>query len=410
MYSSLLKISTFYKDFLVDYYSKNPTIKESGFEDQFSHLMDQGYGYSDYFPRYLESNYAIKSNEIIANAIHLQQAWARENTCKKHGDDLLLEQIIKFQPEVLFIQAATEYSADFIRLIREKVKSLRLLIGHTCSPYTRTNQESFQEYDLLLTCSDRFKNELEKLGILCYHFPHAVESTLVRHLIPNTPKEDNIVFIGSLLYRSEFHKERIKVLEELMNETLPVVLIGELEEDPWSVLKVKQILYLMIKAGESMRIGEKAKKGIFRKIAQLKEMPRKAPYPEIIRKSLRKEHLYGKKLLDELANHRIGFNIHAEVAGDYAANVRMFEVAGAGSLLLTDHKKNISELFEPGEEILTYKNTTELIEKAKWALEHPRECEKISARGQARVLRDHSVEKRVDLLHEILKLEFDKRA
>jgi len=410
MYSSLLKITTFYKDFLIDYYQRNPGIKESGFDNQFKHLMDQGYGYSDYFPRYLESNHAIRSTEIVANAIHLQEAWARENECNERGENLLLKQIIKFQPEVLFIQAATQFSADFIRLIKEKVSSLKLLIGHTCSPYTIANQESFREYDLLLTCSDRFKNDLEKLGILCYNFPHAIESSLVKQLTPNTPKENNIVFIGSLLYRSEFHKERIKVLEEMMNEALPVVLIGELEEDPWTVLKGKQILYLMIKAGELLRLGGLVKKGIFRKVAQLKEMPIKASYPEIIRKGLRKEHLYGKKLLDELANHRIGFNIHAEVAGDYAANVRMFEVAGAGSLLLTDHKKNISELFEPGEEILTYKSTAELIEKAKWALEHPRECEKIASRGQARVLRDHSVERRVDLLYEILNLEFDKRA
>ena len=410
MYSSLLKITTFYKDFLSDYYHRNPDIKDKGFDSQFRHLMDQGYGYSDYFPHYLESNYAIRSTEIIANASHLQEAWARENACKERGEELLLKQIIKFQPEVLFIQAATQYSADFIRQIKEKVLSLRLLIGHSCSPYTKANQESFREYDLLLTCSDRFKNELEKLGILCYLFPHAVESTLVKHLTSNTPKTDDIVFIGSLLYRSEFHKERIKVLEEMMNEGLPVVLIGELEEEPWTVLKVKQILYLMIKSGEKLRLGGMAKNEIFRKVAQLKEMPVKAPYPDIIRKGLRKEHFYGKRLLDELANHRIGFNIHAEVAGDYAANVRMFEVAGAGALLLTDHKKNIRELFEPGEEILTYKNTADLIEKAKWALENPRECEKISARGQARVLRDHSVEKRVDLLYEILKSEFGKRA
>lgn len=115
MYGSLLKISTFYTDFLSDYYRRNPAIKESDYENQFRHLMDQGYGYSDFFPRYLERNYAIRSNEIVANATHLQQAWARENECIERGDDLLLQQIIKFQPEVLFLQTAIAYSADFIK-------------------------------------------------------------------------------------------------------------------------------------------------------------------------------------------------------------------------------------------------------------------------------------------------------
>jgi len=111
-------------------------------------------------------------------------------------------------------------------------------------------------------------------------------------------------------------------------------------------------------------------------------------------------------MLREISEHALSFNIHARVAGDHAANVRMFEVTGAGSLLVNDHKQNIREYFEPGEEILTFRNKQECMSKLRWALDHPEEAREIAARGQARTLRDHSVEKRVDLLMEILEKEF----
>jgi len=51
-----------------------------------------------------------------------------------------------------------------------------------------------------------------------------------------------------------------------------------------------------------------------------------------------------------LSRAKIGFNIHADIASDYAANMRMFEVTGVGSCLITDWKPNLHELFEDGEE------------------------------------------------------------
>ncbi len=111
-------------------------------------------------------------------------------------------------------------------------------------------------------------------------------------------------------------------------------------------------------------------------------------------------------MLNEISRHSVGFNIHGDLAGDYAANVRMFEVAGAGALLVTDHKKNIRDLYEPDVEILTYSSIEECIEKLKWAIGHPVEAGRIAAAGQKRTLIDHSVERRVDLLYEIMKKEY----
>jgi hypothetical protein len=169
---------------------------------------------------------------------------------------------------------------------------------------------------------------------------------------------------------------------------------------------MKQAYFLLVRALENA--GIKALRGLpgYRKMAQWKEMPVRARYAASIKENLGKESLFGRHMLDEIARHAIGFNLHAEVAGDYAVNVRMFEVTAAGALLVTDHKKNIGELFEPDSEILTYSSPAECIEKLRWAIDHPEEARRIAAAGQQRSLKDHSVEKRADLLFEIMKKEY----
>jgi len=409
MFSSFLKVTSFYKDFLQHYYMQNPLITEKNYEEQFRHLMAEGYGYADFFPRYFEKNHAVRSKEIIHNAAPMQKAWALEAGSKSTGDELLLEQIVEFQPEVLFIQDSINFSAGFVERIREKVKSLRLLVGHCCAPYTSDNLESFSLFDVLLTCSEKFIEEFKTKGIDSYLFPHAVEASLLELNSSSPDPENSMIFIGSLLYRNEFHQRRIAYVEEILKSGLPFTMFGMIEEDPWFQLRMKQAAYLLVKSLDSMGIKGYQKNISLRKISQLKAMPESNKYSDWIKGSLKQEMLFGKQMLSEIAKHSVGFNLHAEVAGDYAANVRMFEVAGAGSLLLTDHKKNMSELYEPDTEALTYKTVDECIEKLRWAIDNPSEARKIANAGQERTLRDHSVEQRVELLNEIIAKEIRKR-
>jgi spore maturation protein CgeB len=408
MITSFLKVTSFYKDFLQHYYSQNPEITGKSYDEQYKHLMAQGYGYADYFPHYFEKNHSVRSKEIIHNASHLQKAWALEAGSKSMGDELLLEQICAFQPEVLYIQDSISFSAGFIERIKEKVKSLRLLVGHCCAPYTSANLETFSHFDVVLTCSEKFREEFKKGGVDSYLFPHAVEASLIELNSSKPDPENDIIFIGSLIYRKEFHQKRIAYVEEILKSDLPFSMFGILEEDPWVELRMKQAAYLLVKSLDSMGIKGYLKNRSLRKISQLKAMPESNKYSDLIKGSLNQELLFGKQMLSEIAKHAVGFNLHIEVAGDYAANVRMFEVAGAGSLLISDHKRNMSELYEPDKEVLTYKTKDECIEKLKWAIDNPVEARKIACAGQERTLKDHTVEQRVELLYEIITKELRK--
>ena len=126
--------------------------------------------------------------------------------------------------------------------------------------------------------------------------------------------------------------------------------------------------------------------------------------------------VYGNRpdwLIDRLAGRRIG----AEVKGDakvraaraatvalntlhYAEvdslNVRAFELAGIGAFQLLDHKPVLAEHFRPGEEVETFRDVDELVEKVRWFVRHPERARAIGDAGQRRAHRDHSYEARLD--------------
>ena len=107
-------------------------------------------------------------------------------------------------------------------------------------------------------------------------------------------------------------------------------------------------------------------------------------------------------MLRVLHQSRITLNHHIDVAGDYAGNIRLFEATGMGSLLVTDWKKNLHEMFEPDREIVAYRTPEECVEKVEYYLTHDDEREAIARAGQQRTLRDHTFRQRMQELEGIV--------
>ena len=55
-------------------------------------------------------------------------------------------------------------------------------------------------------------------------------------------------------------------------------------------------------------------------------------------------------------------------------------------------------MFEPGEEILTYQDEGELLDKVKYYLKHEDEGESIRIAGRQRALKDHTYQRRFEQL------------
>jgi hypothetical protein len=115
--------------------------------------------------------------------------------------------------------------------------------------------------------------------------------------------------------------------------------------------------------------------------------------------------LSDKEYFDLLAKSAIVLNFpESRYNHDYqnhkvliGANLRDFEVPMAGSLLLTQDNEELRSFFQVGEEIETFCNEWEMIDKIKFYLKHTSLNLKIAAAGHKKVCQEHTWEHRFKL-------------
>jgi spore maturation protein CgeB len=108
--------------------------------------------------------------------------------------------------------------------------------------------------------------------------------------------------------------------------------------------------------------------------------------------------VWGLDMYRALARSRITFNRHINTAENYANNMRLYEATGVGTLLITDYKDNLQNLFEIGKEVVAYRNKYEAVELINYYMNNPEEASLIACAGQARTLYEHSYKSRMNEL------------
>lgn len=89
-----------------------------------------------------------------------------------------------------------------------------------------------------------------------------------------------------------------------------------------------------------------------------------------------------------------------------AVNQRVFDVPACNGFLLTDHRQQISELFEPEKEIVFYRDIEEIPSLVEKYL-HDREARlKVVKAARKRILADHTYDRRMERLTEIMRATF----
>lgn len=81
-----------------------------------------------------------------------------------------------------------------------------------------------------------------------------------------------------------------------------------------------------------------------------------------------------------------------------SVNCRAFEIAGTGGLQIMEYRQSIEECFEPGKEILLYKNLDELFEMIDRAKKDPAAMKLIRTAAAARALHEHTYKHRLDVI------------
>jgi hypothetical protein len=103
-------------------------------------------------------------------------------------------------------------------------------------------------------------------------------------------------------------------------------------------------------------------------------------------------------MAEVLRDSKVGVNLPRD---DYPqdANLRCFEVMASGALLITPVPSELSHLgFRDGEHFVGFRTETELVDLISYYLGHAAERGRIAQAGRALTLREHTYDRRVDLL------------
>lgn len=398
-----VKITSFYRNFLNYYYQKYPDIVNYSFVEQLNHILKEGFGWADFFKIHL-NELGVDAHELIFNAGPIQRKWAEENNLKITGEDLIVEQLKKLKPDVIFFQDSMSFSPSFYNRVRDEVPSVKKLIGWCCSPFSELQLKNFHYFDFVFTCSPHFLNIFINEGIKAFELNHAFESTLIPKIEENNNyPESDLIFIGSFFINKDFHDFRLKLVEELLKTNIDISLFANVAKESNLTLYSRQGAYLFSRLLYNMGLKQLVfKLEPLKKSFLLKELPHKQKYSEIFLNRVNNTPLFGIEMMKAIHKSKIGFNSHGGVAGDYAANMRLFEVTGVGSCLITDNKKNIQNLFEPDKEVVVYNSLEECKEKVLWLVNNPAQREEIAKAGQLRTLKEHNFSNRAEKLNSII--------
>jgi spore maturation protein CgeB len=367
----LLILDTDYPQFLNWFYAQYRGLERQPCEHQMRVRYESLFGAADFYSSNLRKlGYEVW--HIYANNEFMQKAWADEHGLTiDYGPrwefrlrrgiipwvsrvrrawffDILKAQIEHYKPDILFNQAMDGISSSFLKEMKPRV---RLLMGQHAAPLPEG--EDLNCYDLIVSSLPNLVEHFHKMGVPAEPNRLAFEPQVLRRLRNGEPKTP-ITFVGSMTL---YHDGRVRLLESLCRD-LDIKIYG---------------------TGVDC-----------------------LPKDSLIRQHYQGE-AWGANMYQILSNSKITVNHHIGMAGSYANNLRLFEATGVGTLLVTDWKKNLHEMFEPGKEVVSYRTPEECVEMIQYYLEHDEDREAIARAGQQRTLRDHTYSNRVKELMDIIR-------
>lgn len=381
-------------------YRRRPDLIDAPFEEHRRAVLDSRIGYGEGFSRAMRA-LGHESWELAANLIRLQGSWARERGMPaltggpdliRWLDDVLIDQIRTTRPDVLYIQGVNAFTPRLWRRVRETCPSVRLILGFLGYDL---DPERVEGLDHLFVNVRGLMN-----GAAAGHPPwevlyHAFDPADGAFSEEADGRRDGFVFSGVTGYHSPDYDRRYRTLLDL---GVRADLRMRLEEPPLAAYDAAAAARLAgsIREWREAFGPDAAARRLREALARAGHLekrdggdgPGRPPVSALLPDQC-DGPVHGVDMHRLLAGARLCFNMHVGIADGAVGNMRMFEATGNGACLLTDHGDNITELFEPDHEVVTYKTIDECVEKARYLLEHEDVRSRIAAAGRARVLADH---------------------
>ncbi len=358
--------------FVYNYYPEFLAIQQPHYPNSYKlakkAIFKNFFGVSNVHSHWLKQ-YGDQTEEIIANDLSLQRMWLTENSHNYFlkiqaglydfnpyifrsltaplREQILVSQIQKIKPEVLYVFSLGALSPQLISQIRPYIK---LLVGQIAAPFS--DESIFRHYDLVISSLPNLVSKYTKQGIQTTYSPLAFDDRVLTQLKHQTKKYP-VTFIGGF---ASVHQPATALIEKVA-QTTPV--------DIWGY------------GVDSLKF----------------DSPLRHHYHG---------QAWGLEMYRIFAKSNIVINRHSTIAGKYANNMRLYEVTGVGSFLITEARSNLAQLFTPGKEVETYSSAEELSSKIKYYLKHPDKREKIAKAGQKKTLTQHTYKTRVHQLKQII--------
>ena len=106
--------------------------------------------------------------------------------------------------------------------------------------------------------------------------------------------------------------------------------------------------------------------------------------------------VWGREKLCVYSGSTVSLNQHHPMNDIVGVNTRTFELAAAGACQIVDFKEDLATLFKPGEELVTYRDLTDLKRQLDYHLAHPDEAAAVGANARRRALAEHTLRRRIE--------------
>jgi len=253
-------------------------------------------------------------------------------------EEILIAQIEFFKPDFILCGIIETFGTEFIRKAKKNAKFK--IIGQHQAPIPKIDVSG---YDLILSSLPNLIEFYTSQGIHSEYLMLAADSRILK--IKGELAGDKTTFFGSL---SNDHLSRCRFFKDLGK--LNTMDIWANPPTDWTYSQEDKITFHTPK--------------------------------------------FGYEMYSLMKSSSVTLNFHIDISGKYANNLRLFEAPACGTVLLTDLKTNLNEIYEIGEEILCYGSVEECSKIINFLKADSDARSAIAKKGRDRVARDHTFEAR----------------
>ena len=381
----ILIVWQYYQKYLDHFYNNILTNPKTNFEEHISLFFEDHFGWPSDLAQHMIS-IGLDVTFVISNAEVSQKQWAKENNFinfseKNWEKEILYEQIKRIKPDFLWLNAINLFGT-FVKRVKSFCKKIIIWISHEIS-----DDLDFSDISILLT------SQADILGSKSSHFGKVIVTNpgfnrKILEKLDKPLKKNNFIFIGSF---TKSHKKRVEILAYLVKNGIDVKIFG-------NILNERKNTNFKKLMGDIFK-----RRDIDKAIKTITNYSEDSKYIDNLKYILKvcQKPVFGLEYYKVLSEAQIGLNIHSDISGDHADNMRMFETTGVGTCLMTTESPKNIKVFEPGKEILTFKSKEHLLDILINRVSNKTDIKQISKAGQERTLKHHTIENMYDNIKEI---------